>query len=364
MQVAITSQPPPPTISCPPTNRPNINLQLTLLGNIQNSLSGSAIVSADNKIFFAGGSNGGINFSRVDIFNLTTLTWSTAELSLPRTYISAVACASKVFFAGGFSSSGPSSRVDIYDIATQSWSTAELGEARIRIATATIGNKVFFAGGCSNTPFEWSGVSNKIDIYDLSTNTWSVKTLSETKIGFTATTAGSKIYFAGGWNLNPDVQYSTSANIDIYDDATGSWSTSTLNVPKGFHASIFKNGKIYWAGGGTYIDEPWVGSNVHTCQVEILDMNNQATTFTNLSSPWSYYFWYGAFEKDDKIGFLNYDNQNNNDLTSPYYFDIYNTTTNTWSLGVYNLVENITRFISANNNVYLIGARQIWKMEF
>ena len=359
--VTVISQLSSPTISCQPGNRPIINLQLIPLGDIPDGRAGSAIVWADNKIFFAGGSDGGVNFSTVHIFNLTTQNWSATDLSLARTGISAVVCANKVFFAGGFTSSGPSSRVDIYDIATQSWSIAELSEPRIRISTATVGNKVFFAGGCSNTPFEWSGVSNKIDIYDLSTNTWSVKVLNETKIGFTATTAGSKIYFAGGWNLNPDVQNSTSANIDIYDDVTGTWSTSTLNVAKGFHMGIFKNGKLYWGGGGTYIDEPWVGSNVFTCQVETLDMNNQVTTFSNLSNPYIWFYnWnsaFGKFEKDDKIGFLNYD-------ADSYYADIYNTTTNTWSLGVFNLEESVTMFISANNNVYCVGLQRIWKLEF
>jgi hypothetical protein len=105
IQITISGQPPPPTISCPPTNRPIIDLQLTLLGNIQNNVGVNAMVSADNKIFFAGGSSGSSPLSRVDIFNLTTQTWSTTDLSLPRTNISAVACANKVFFAGGTSSS-------------------------------------------------------------------------------------------------------------------------------------------------------------------------------------------------------------------------------------------------------------------
>ena len=360
IQITISGQPAPPTISCPPTNRPIINLQLTLLGNTPSIAGGPEMVSAGNNIFFAGGSSGSSLLSRVDIFNLTTQTWSTTNLSLPRTNISAVACANKVFFAGGTTSSGPSSRVDIYDMATQSWSTAELSEARIRIVTATIGNKVFFAGGCSNTPFEWSGVSNKIDIYDLSTNTWSVKILSETKIGFTATTAESKVYFAGGWS--PFATSSTSSIIDIYDDVTGTWSTSALNVAKGFHASIFKNGKIYWAGGGTYIDEPWIGLNVFTCQVELFDMNSQTTTFANLSAPRAWFYWDDAFEKDDKIGFLNYDNQ-----TSLYYADIYNSTTTTWSLGVFNPAypaAGASKVMSANNNIYLIAVGQIWKIDF
>lgn len=36
--------------------------------------------------------------------------------------------------------------VDIYDVTTNTFSTAELSEARDRLAAAAIGNKILFAG--------------------------------------------------------------------------------------------------------------------------------------------------------------------------------------------------------------------------
>ena len=250
--------------------------------------------------------------------------------SLPRTDLAAVACANKVLFAGGTLDSGSSSRVDIYDISTKVWSIAELSKPRASIVAATIGNKVFFAGGCSNIPFFWTDISNRVDIYDIVTNAWSTATLSETRIGFTATTAGSKIYFAGGWNSNPNVQYSVSPTIDVYDDIVGTWSTSTLNYPKAFHASFFKGGKIYWAGGGTYIDEPWVGNNAYTCQVEVRDLTTQTTSLTNLYAPLMY--WVnskGAFEKDGGMVLIY-----NITGDAPVNFEVYNIATQVWSKGI------------------------------
>ncbi len=73
-----------------------------------------------------------------------------------------------VLFAGGVIPPGThSSRVDIYDLATQTWSTAELSQARTAPAAVAAGNKIFFAGGeISDGTFP----SNVVDIYDVSTN--------------------------------------------------------------------------------------------------------------------------------------------------------------------------------------------------
>ena len=118
-------------------------------------------------------------------------------------------------------SGGPSSRVDIYDVSSNTWSTAELSEPRYGIAAAVVGNKVFFAGGGDGN----NTVTNKVDIYDLSSNTWSTATLSQARTDLAATTAGNKIYFTGGWNYSDGP---TSDRIDIYDNTTGSWSISSL----------------------------------------------------------------------------------------------------------------------------------------
>ncbi len=63
-----------------------------------------------------------------------------------------VAAGNKIFFVGaslssiGFNGYG-SSRVDIYDIVTKVWATAQLSESRSDIAAVAAGNKIFFAGG-------------------------------------------------------------------------------------------------------------------------------------------------------------------------------------------------------------------------
>ena len=61
----------------------------------------------------------------------------------------------KVLFGGGFTYDNnfnpiPSSTVDIYDVLTNTWSTAQLSEARYGLAAAATGNKIVFAGGVNN----------------------------------------------------------------------------------------------------------------------------------------------------------------------------------------------------------------------
>ena len=186
------------TTSC--DNRPIVNATLVPVGTLSDA--GIELVSASvgNKIFFAGGQRTTTGYSsRVDIYDITANTWSTAELSSgDRMGMAAATVGNKVLFAGGteLDNGSLTSRVDIYDASTNTWSTAELSKARIYLAAATIGNKVFFAGGGS---FEPSFVgSNVVDIFDNSTNTWTTAALSQGRSYLSATTVGSKIYFAGG----------------------------------------------------------------------------------------------------------------------------------------------------------------------
>ena len=73
-------------------------------------------------------------------------------------------------------------RADIYDISTGTWTIAQLSQARQDMGVAVLGNKIFFAGGIVprvGPPYGCyitnSGDTRRseIDIYDASTNTWS-----------------------------------------------------------------------------------------------------------------------------------------------------------------------------------------------
>ena len=155
--------------------------------------------------------------------------------------------------------------------------------------------------------------------------------------------------------------------VDIYDNATGTWSTaSSLSQPTGEVASIYVNGKIYWAGGDIGYD----AANdrfITTCKVEIRDVSTGSSSFTNLSAPRN-------FEGNDskpiyynnKIIFRGWWGNN--------YFDIYDPQSSTWSIGQFPQNAFIESLILVNNALYAIGynagssnpglSDQIWKLQY
>jgi N-acetylneuraminic acid mutarotase len=353
---------------CDNSNRPVVNAQLIPVGTLSLARSYLDAASAGNKILFAGGfKNSGAgpgHSSRVDIYDLTTQTWSTAELCVPRVLMAAVAAGNKIFFAGGEYSDGtmPVDSVDIYDVSTNIWAVNHLSKAGSSIAATTIGNKLFFAGGDGG--FSGKNRETTVDIYDLSIDTWSVASLSNIKRGgHSAVTAGSKVYIAGGqtW-VQSSNSWQASNTVDIYDNSTNTWSTSMMFEGKQGLGGIVVNNNIYWAGGQTGVSP----NMQRSCVVEIRDLNTGNSSIQYLSKSGTLYEPTKTVIMNNKIIFFGSDT---------YKFDIYDTITNTWSIG--NLAQPIpvgASVISVNNTIYIAGgeingnwnnlSKQVWKLEF
>lgn len=183
-------------------------------------------------------------------YNKITYTGS-ATLSEPRAALAAAGIGDKILFAGGGNGSldrsygwlrfdNVSSTVDIYTISTNSWTTAHLSQARQALAGAAAGNKIVFAGGFSST-----GYSDVVDIYDVTTGIWTASHLSKPRVALTATASGNKIYFAGGEGNDLESQ----STIDIYDVESNKWSTATLANGVGFNiGSASTGGKLFFVG--------------------------------------------------------------------------------------------------------------------
>jgi hypothetical protein len=307
------------------------------------------VASAGNKILFAGGitSSGGYS-SRVDIFDITTGLWTTAELSQPGARVATAVLHNKIFFCGGITPGGTSSKVDIFDVTTNSWTTAELDNVQYRLVGAAAGDKVVFAGGVT------------AHIYNLSTNSWSAAGLSarpgdipQSVGGIAATVIDNTIYFAGG-----EGTFEVHKAIDIYNTSTNEWITSLLSESKGFAAGIAVGHTNYWAGGNTH----YVTSAAPSCQVEIRDANTGISTYANLFQPNAAF---SAVQKNDTIVFFTGRGGSINK------FDIYDTKSRKWSIGV--LPENVedASIISVNNTIYVAGGKvngvlsnQLRKLEF
>lgn len=336
--------------------RPEINAQLIPVGILSRARGSMVVASAGNKMVFAGDGT-----TRADIYDMITNTWSTAELSNARSGIAAVSNGSKIFFAGGGYYDGNNddwaavSTVDIYDVISNSWSVTSLSEPRYNLSAAAVGNKVFFAGG-----YEW-GLRKTVDIYDITTNSWSVSQLSEARESISAVTVNNKIHFAGGQN---DV--GPSSRIDIYDNATNSWSISALNKPGINMAAVASGNKIFWAGG-------FQNNNVSpVCNVEIKDVNTHSSSTASLFMPgvWNATYGSNAVIKNNKIVFVRLRAGNFGSHYSDK-FDIYDITSDSWSIGVLPHLIAGASIISVNNIIYIAGgsvddvfSNEVWKLEF
>jgi hypothetical protein len=98
---------------------------------------------------------------------------TTTKLSQSRYGLVATSSNELVFFAGGLSSTGASDQVDIYNVTSGSWTTATLSIPRYNLAATSSQNLVFFGGGWDGTTFY-----DRVDIYNTLNGSWSTATLS------------------------------------------------------------------------------------------------------------------------------------------------------------------------------------------
>ena len=314
-------------------------LQLIPVGTLSINRTNSAAATSGNKLLFAGG---GFLSSRVDIYDLITQTWSTAELSEARTGIGAVTVGNKILFAGGAKNFNwddgwydLSTRVDIYDVSTNSWTITEL-PAPINFlwwegAVAAVGNKAFFCGNRQDTVY----------IYDVISNSWSTAKLSVNRSDLAATSVGNKLLIAGGM----------SNNVDIYDASSNTWSVNSLSQIRKLLRAATLNSKVFFAGGR------------YTNKVDIYDNATQSWSVGTLRRPsggLSTVLCGGAASMGQKMLFFGGD-----------LVDIYDYNSNTWSIssiaqyaGVNHTFCDNSTIIAAGGNVYATNWKEVWRIQF
>ncbi len=211
-----------------------------------------AIAAVDDKVLFIGGGvRDGAQSAVVDIYNVHTKSWTTANLSHGRLFPTAAVVGSKVLIAND-SNFTPSSTVDIYDNSTGSWSVGNLSIGRDHMTAAAVGDEVLFAGGTMLTAGATRNValSNVVDIYHNSTNSWSTSTLPVAASFGAVAVVGTKILFAGGNAVDAAGASKGSALVEIYDTASATWSLSTLSTPRR-QMSATTLGRFVIFGGGS-----------------------------------------------------------------------------------------------------------------
>lgn len=194
-------------------------------------------------------------------------------LNDPRKISVAAAVGNKILFAGGIpvpSGPGPnfSATVDIYDITTNTWSAARLSQARSGMTVATLGNKVFFAGGTGILPSGIVGLTSRVDIYDAVANTWATMEMPHADGLLSSLASGNKLVIVGG-NF-----------ADVYNTGNGTWKTTNFGQPRYLITANSVKGKLYFAGGVTN-----KSTLAPTSRIDIYDPTTDSWSVSQLSKP-------------------------------------------------------------------------------
>jgi len=259
--------------------------------NVDMGLENVASASMINRglIFFAGGlaryvDGPDTNVKLVNIYNINTNQWTTSQLSLGRFEMAGTALDIKglVFFGGGaYQPNGDkgvnqvlTNTVDIYNVNTNTWSIQYLSVNRSGSAATSLDkeNLVFFAGGYITVNLgNPETTTNRIDIYNATSNTWSISSLffKNTYIFAVSLNSYGLAFMGGGFQKT----------LSIYNSSSNSWFTASISLDVNFGASISLEsyGLVMFAGGATQ-------QNIYSSTVDIYDAKTNSWSKSYLSA--------------------------------------------------------------------------------
>jgi hypothetical protein len=220
-----------------------------------------------------------------------------------------------------------------------------LSLGRSDLASAAINGKVVFAGGITINATPQVSVNN-VDIYDIASNSWTTTALSDARDDLAAAAAGNKILFAGG----SDFQAGTVTNrVDLYDTVSNTWSTAALSVPRAELAATAVGSKIIFAGGRT---TGGVASNA----VDIYD--SATNTWSSTTVPLAR-FGMSATTIGNKALFI--DGWNADTGFTPHTVDTYDAATNSWSTLTFANGSPRNPAVTNDGTKVWINAGQTWR---
>lgn len=217
-------------------------------------------VTVNGKIYAIGGADGLKDFATVEVYDPSANAWSTvAPMPTARRGLAAVALNGKIYAIGGITFATPTAAVEVYDPATNTWVTAPpMPTARFDLAVAAANGKIYAMGGCCSI----GQALDILEVYDPATDSWDSSTFP-TQVGtvpgpapmptarayLAAVTTNGKIYSIGGSGPALNTNNATSV-VEVYDPLANTWSTAAFMPTARFGmAAAALNGKIYVIGG-------------------------------------------------------------------------------------------------------------------
>lgn len=227
---------------------------------------GTVTLMPNGKVLVAGN----IDFAngmQAEVYDPVAGTWTaTPNMAVARIRQSATLLPSgKVLMAGGGIASA-STNTGLYDPQTNTWSTTgSLGTARNwHRATLLPDGRVLASGGTQAFAMDAYATC---EVYNPATGTWSsTGTLNEKRYRHTSTLLpNGKVLVTGGMHM-PSFMEVPRATAELYDPATGTWSTtgSLTNARYDHRAELLPDGRVIVAGGNS-------STSVSLSSVEIYD---------------------------------------------------------------------------------------------
>jgi hypothetical protein len=198
--------------------------------------AGTSATTADDTyaVFAVNSHDTDPNAGEVNIFNATSMKWFKTKLSGGRTNIAAANWKHMAIFAGGTVERGqPKSKsIDVWNSQTNTWSLEQMSIGRDLLGVGSNGDFTIFAGG--SAPQVNQSETAVVDIWNHKTNKWTVSKLSQPRKKPHAIAAGNKIIVAGGELAKPSgLQVGGySSTVDIFDITTETWTVATLSQPR------------------------------------------------------------------------------------------------------------------------------------
>jgi hypothetical protein len=238
---------------------------------------------------------GNVGSNAVDLYNSASGTWSTAQLSVARWFLAATSVGNVTIFVGG--SAGNCSLtlfvegLLVWVDACGRWCDVCVIDARGLLFVVLCGAGGFRLMGVTAD----AGLSNAVDLYNGASGTWSTAQLIVARSSLAATTVGNLAIFAGGWDGNCSLTlfvegllvwvdacgrwcdvcvidardllfvvfcgaggfrlmrvtagYAGFKAVDLYNSASGTWSTAQLSVARGELAATTVGQVAIFAGG-------------------------------------------------------------------------------------------------------------------
>jgi hypothetical protein len=154
--------------------------------------------------------------------------------------------------------------------------TFRLSEARAYPAAATAGGKAYIAAGSPLT----GEASDGIDIYDPATGKWSTAKLPFPRLTC-AVGVGDKVVFPGG--LSGLDFHTIFDQVDILDTVTGKLTKGNLSQARSHYGIAAVGSKVYFAGGATQITPAAAGG--HSDVMDICDTETGKWSTMKLPRP-------------------------------------------------------------------------------